>query len=75
METNKIIKIKAVSKPPQTGLYRYVRRLCDQCGSIHYYRKNVDITENELNVRFECPEEYQPWLVGEEATLKQTRLF
>jgi hypothetical protein len=63
---------RPVEKPPRRNFYRYVKRICSECGYVHFYRK---IDEKKNPVRYGCTAYYQPWLLGEEATIKQERLF
>jgi len=72
MEQQHVFIARPVEKPPRSKFYYYVRRLCSGCGFIHLYRK---VDEEKHPVRYACAPHYQQWLVGEEATTKQERLF
>ena len=63
---------RPVEKQPKRKLYLYVKRICSECGWIHLYRK---VDEDKNPVHYECVKYYQPWLLGEEATIKQERLY
>jgi hypothetical protein len=63
---------RPVEKYPKRKFYLYVRRICSECGSVHLYRK---VDEEKHPVRYGCVKFSQPWLLGEEAEIKQERLF
>jgi hypothetical protein len=63
---------RPVEKTPTRKFYLYLTRLCSECGYIHLYRK---VDEQKNPVRYGCSPHLQQWLVGEEATTKQERLF
>jgi hypothetical protein len=72
MAQQSILIARPVEKPPRSKFYCNVRRLCSGCGFIHLYRK---VDEANYPVRYICTPHYQPWLVGEEATTHQEKLF
>ena len=72
MEHSAIVIARPVEKTPTRKLYIYVKRLCSDCGLLHFYRK---VDEEKHPVRYACPKHYQLWLVGEEAITKQEKLF
>lgn len=72
MEYSANVMARPVEKPPTRKWYLYVKRLCSDCGLIHIYRK---VDEEKSPVRYICTKHYQLWLVGEEATIKQEKLF
>jgi hypothetical protein len=62
---------RPVETQPKRNFYRYVKRICSECGLIHLYRK----ADGERNpVLYGCVRNYQLWLLGDEATIKQERL-
>jgi hypothetical protein len=72
MENQTIYVARPIEKQPKSKFYLYVKRICSECGWIHFYRK---VDEDKNPVRYGCVKFYQPWLLGEEATIKQERLI
>ena len=64
--------IRPVEKHPTSKFYCYRKRICSECGYIHLYRK---VDEEKCPVVYGCSKTLQLWLVGEEAEVKQERLF
>ncbi len=72
MDNQSVFTARPVEKTPRRKFYLYVKRLCSECGFIHIYRK---IDEERNPVRYACLKNYQMWLVGDEANIKQESLF
>jgi hypothetical protein len=64
--------VRPVEKTPTRKLYLYRQRICSECGLLHLYRK---FDEEKSPAAYGCGKYYQPWLLGEEAEIKQERLF
>jgi hypothetical protein len=72
MDNKKDYIARPVEKTPARRWDLYVKRICSECGLIHLYRK---IDEKKNPVRYGCVKNFQLWLLGEEATIKQERLL
>jgi hypothetical protein len=72
MENQTVYVARPVEKQPKGKFYLYVKRICSEYGWIHLYRK---VDEDKNPVRYRYVKFYQPWLLGEEATIKQERLI
>jgi len=69
----KVIWLRPVEKEPKRKFYLYTKRFCEQCGSIHLYKKIGNM--NAPNVHFGCGKYNQLALCGEEAEFFQPTLF
>jgi hypothetical protein len=64
--------VRPLENTPRTKLYLYRKRICSEYGLLHLYRK---VDEEKFPVVYGCGRYSQLWLVGDESTIKQERLF